>query len=457
MGACLLCTVSAAVETGTVTVDQTLPQPAAAITGTGATGDGNPTTGDSKLTTGEGNPTVNGGELTETDHNAEKPVYHFAKMTLEAPENALITRYMNQYTSPDGIKYLSAVMKRSVLYREYIMKEIERQEVPECLLYLPVIESGFSTTAVSRSGATGVWQFMKNSMGGYGIRANEWMDERKDPWITSVAAIRKLKENYNDLGDWYLALAAYNCGLGATRIAVKKAGVADYWYLCQKGFLKSETVQYVPKFIAISTILSKSDEYGIDWGETADGSELITIPVKRPVDINVLAKETGLDPTELKKVNPALYYYITPPDTTYSLRIPASQQTQIEAVLADKSKMLLEYYMYKVKSGDTLYALALHYGISMDMILQYNPGVKAKTLQIGKNLVIPAIKEVGAYKGKHDPDNLDFSGSYLVKQGDSLWSIALAYNIQVETLAEKNNIEVNTVLKLGKQLHVPIM
>jgi len=391
------------------------------------------------------------------DQTIPKNTFQFAKMTLETPDNALITRYINQYTSPDGLKYLSAVMKRSVLYREYIMKEIERQEVPECLFYLPVIESGFSTTAVSHSGATGVWQFMKNSMGGYGIRVNEWMDERKDPWITSVAAIRKLKENYNDLGDWYLALAAYNCGLGATRVAIKKAGVADYWYLCQKGYLKPETVQYIPKFIAISTILSKSDEYGIDWGDSTEGSDLITIPVKRPVDINVLAKETGLDPAELKKVNPALYYSITPPDTTYSLRIPASQQTQIAAILADKSKMLLEYYMYKVKSGDTLYALALHYGISMDMILEYNPGVKASTLKIGKNLVIPAIKEVGAYKGKHDPDNLDFSGSYLVKQGDSLWSIALAYNIQVETLADKNNIEVNTVLKLGKQLHVPIM
>jgi membrane-bound lytic murein transglycosylase D len=297
---------------------------------------------------------------------------------------------------------------------------------------------------------------MRNSVAGYGIRINEWMDERKDPWITSGAALRKLRENYNDLGDWYLAIAAYNCGLGATRKAIKAAGKADYWYLCEKGYFKNETIQYVPKFIAISVILSRSEEYGIDWGDDSTNIELTTIPVKRPVDINVLAKETGIDAAKLKSLNPALYYYITPPDTTYALRIPLEQQSAIEAVLNDKTKMLLEYYMYKIKSGDTLYALAAHYGITIAMIQQYNPGLKPSALKIGKTIVIPALKEVEAYKGRKTSDNLDFSGTYLVKQGDSLWSIALAYDIQVETLAEKNNIDVNSVLKLGKQLHVPI-
>ncbi len=376
---------------------------------------------------------------------------------LELPENALIDRFIAQYTTPDGIKYLTAVIKRSGLYREFIMAEIERQEVPECLFYLPVIESGFSTSAVSRSGATGLWQFMRNSVSGYGIRINDWMDERKDPWITTAAAIRKLKENYADLGDWNLALAAYNCGLGATRRAVKKAGTNDYWELCEKGYFKKETMYYVPKFLAISSILSKSKDYGIDWGETESIDALTTIPVKRPVDINVLAKEAGIDAATLKSSNPALYYHITPPDATYSLRVPTERKTEVEAVLADKSKMLLEYYLYKIKSGDTLFALALHYGISVDMIKQYNPGLKPSALKIGAKVVIPALKEVGTYHGKQDPDTLDFSGVYTVKKGDTLWSIALAYNIQVETLAEKNNMDVNGTLSLGKTLRVPIL
>lgn len=381
----------------------------------------------------------------------------FPAVSLEIPDTALVRKYRAMYTSPEGLKYLQAVIKRPALYRDYIRSETARQDVPECLFYLPVIESGFSQGAVSRSGATGVWQFMRNSVSGYGIRINDWMDERRDPWITTTAAIKKLKDNYNDLGDWYLALAAYNCGLGATRKAIKKAGTADYWYLCEHGFFKTETVHYVPKFLAIAEILSKSDEYGIDWGDSPIDSGLTTIPVKRPVDISVLAKETGMDASLLKAVNPALFYSITPPDTLYALRIPLGQEETVKTVLDDRTKMLLEYYMYKIKSGDTLYALALHYGIGVDMILQYNPGLKANALKIGKNIVIPAIKEVGTYQGKKDSSDLDFSGTYLVKQGDTLWSIALAYDIQVETLANRNNIDVNTVLKLGKVLRVPIL
>jgi membrane-bound lytic murein transglycosylase D len=386
----------------------------------------------------------------------ELPENLFPQLMLDVPDNALVRKYRAMYTSPDGIKYLSAVMKRSMPYRDYIMAEIQRQKAPECLFFLPVIESGFSVSAVSRSGASGMWQFMKNSIAGYGIRINEWMDERKDPWITTGAAIKKLKENYDYLGDWYLAIAAYNCGLGATRKAIQKGGKADYWYLCEKGYFKNETIQYVPKFLAIAEILSRSEEYGIDWGDNSANTGLTTIPVKRAVDINVLAKESGIDPAVLKSANPALFYYITPPDSTYALRIPVDQIEAVQSILDDKTKMLLEFYMYKIKSGDTLSALARHYGVSVGMILQYNPGLKASALKIGKKIVIPALKEVGAYKGKEDSSDLDFSGTYLVKKGDTLWSIALAYNIQVETLAEKNNLDVNSVIGLGKALRVPI-
>lgn len=386
-----------------------------------------------------------------------RPYSYPALGDFSVPDHRLVERYRTQYTSDEGIKYLSAVMKRSVLYREFIRAEIQRLEVPEILFYLPVIESGFSATAVSRSGAVGVWQFMKNSIGGFGMRITEWMDERRDPWISTTAALRKLKDNYAVLGDWELALAAYNCGLGATRTAIRRGGKSDYWYLSDKGFFKPETVHYVPKFLAIAEILSKSDEYGIDWGTEAGVPKIASLTVDRPVDLGLLSRETGVPSDILKAANPSLYYNITPPDMKYELRLPEEYVSAVQTLLSDPQRMLLEFYMYRIKSGDTLYALSLHYGVSVDMILQYNPGVRANTLRIGKNLVIPALREVGAYAGKKDSDTLDFSGSYLVKQGDSLWSIALAYNIQVETLAERNNLEVNSILKLGKQLKVPIL
>ena len=152
------------------------------------------------------------------------------------------------------------------------------------------------------------------------------MDERRDPWLATTAALRKLKENYGELGDWNLALAAYNCGLDATLRIRKKAGTNDYWEICEQGYFKKETKNYVPQFLAIATILSRSKEYGIDWGDASTNPTLVTLDVKRPVDINVLAKETGIDAADLKKVNPALFYHITPPDVRYGLRIPADRQ-----------------------------------------------------------------------------------------------------------------------------------
>lgn len=376
---------------------------------------------------------------------------------LDVPDNPLIRKFRAQYETPEGLQYLAKVMQRSAPYRAFIRAEIERLELPEFLIYLPVIESAYSSTAISKSGATGVWQFMRNSIGGFDIHLNEWMDERRDPWIATTAALRKLGDNYRETGDWYLALAAYNCGLGATKTAVKKAGRADYWYLSEKGFLKRETVLYVPKLLAIAEILNRSNEYGIDWGEETPNGTFTTVEVKRPVDLSMLAKECAIDSALLKNVNPALFYNITPPDSAYGLRIPAESAERVNELLSDKSRLLLEFYMYTIKSGDTLYALSLHYGVSVDMLLQYNPGTKANTLRIGKKMVIPALKEVAAFQGKKDPDTLDFTGTYLVKQGDTLWSIALAHEIQVETLAERNNLDVNAVLKLGKELRVPIM
>ncbi len=381
----------------------------------------------------------------------------YPALTLSAPDSSLVEKYRSQYTTPEGLAYLSAVMKRSAPYRDFIIAEIERLGLPECLVYLPVIESGFSSTAVSRSGATGIWQFMRNSVSGYGIRVGEWMDERRDPWLATTAALRKLNDNYRDLGDWNLALAAYNCGLGATRKAVKKSGTTDYWTLCAQGYFKRETIHYVPKFLAISEILSKSDEYGIDWGQSPETAPYTTIPVKRPIDLSVVARETGIDPTVLRSINPALHYSITPPDAPYAFRIPAILEERVRSILDDPDKMLLEYYLYAVKSGDTLFALSLHYGVSVDMILQYNPGLRPNALKIGRKLVIPAIKKVAAFAGKKDRADLNFSGVYLVKKGDTLWSIALAHNIQVETLAERNNLGVNSILSLGKQLRVPIL
>ena len=381
----------------------------------------------------------------------------FLHSTLIPHDHPLIEKFRKQYMSTDGYNYLSKIMKRSAPYRDFIIELLETENMPAELLFLPVIESGFFETATSKSGAVGIWQFMKNSIGGYNIHIDDWVDERRDPWKASIAAVKKLKWNYSQFNDWPLALAAYNSGAGTIRTAIKKAGKADYWYLAEHGYLKKETLYYVPKFLAIAEILSRSEELNIDWGNTEDHPPTSTIEIKRAIDVRLLAEELGLDSETIRKLNPSLRYFITPPSIKYQLRLPSAYTEAAQIVLNQSDKLLIKYYQYRIKSGDTLYALANHYGVSIQSILNYNTGLKPETLKIGKTILIPALKSVGTYSGKNIVQAGNFDGTHTIRQGDTLWSLALKYSVSVELLAQKNNLSVNSVLKLGNTLKVPIL
>ena len=381
----------------------------------------------------------------------------FLHSTLIPHDHPLIEKFRKQYMSTDGYNYLSKIMKRSAPYRDFIIELLETENMPAELLFLPVIESGFFETATSKSGAVGIWQFMKNSIGGYNIHIDDWVDERRDPWKASIAAVKKLKWNYSQFNDWPLALAAYNSGAGTIRTAIKKAGKADYWYLAEHGYLKKETLYYVPKFLAIAEILSRSEELNIDWGNTEDHPPTSTIEIKRAIDVRLLAEELGLDSETIRKLNPSLRYFITPPSIKYQLRLPSAYTEAAQTVLNQSDKLLIKYYQYRIKSGDTLYALANHYGVSIQSILNYNTGLKPETLKIAKTILIPALKSVGTYSGKNIVQAGNFDGTHTIRQGDTLWSLALKYSVSVELLAQKNNLSVNSVLKLGNTLKVPIL
>ena len=370
-------------------------------------------------------------------------------------DHPLVKKFRQQYTTEDGLRYLEVIMQRSVQYRLFILEELRRENLPIELLFLPVIESGFHPKAISRSGAVGIWQFMINSIGGYDISINEWLDERRDPWKTSIAAVKKLRWNYSRYNDWYLALAAYNCGVGALDKAIKKAGSSNYWYLAENGFLKKETALYVAKFLAIAEILMQSEKHGINWGLPASSEDTYTIKVKRSVDLLMLAEEVNADFSVFLELNPALRYNVTPPNIEYNLRVPSEHKEAVQTILM-QDKLLIKYYTYRIKSGDTLYALSRHYGVSVNAILKYNPKVEASSLKVGQNLYIPALKEVSAYKGHLESEDVKFTGTYTIKKGDTLWSIALKHKVQVETLAAKNSIAVNSILSLGQTLKVPI-
>ncbi|AEF81759.1 lytic transglycosylase domain-containing protein [Leadbettera azotonutricia] len=377
-------------------------------------------------------------------------------LTSSALERSLTQYYIRQYSTAGGLAWLNAVMERGGPYLGFIRKEIEERGLPPELLYLPVIESQFLASAVSKSGAMGLWQFMKNSIAPFDMKVNDWVDERRDFWKSTQGALRKLEENYNYFGDWPLALAAYNAGLGAINRAVKDSGLKNYWLLSDKKILKTETIHYVPKLLAVAQILSNPRRYGLSpqWAEIPQWTR---VAVTRPADLNILASEAGLDAAELKKANRELIYNITPPGSGYSLKARLEDADKIRAVLARTDLPLIKYYIHTIRSGDTLLALGLHYGISVEQILQSNPGTQARYLKIGGRLMIPAFKDVEPYIApKASAVGLVFAGNHLVKRGETLWSIALAYEVDPELLAEANSMGLNDVLREGRSLKTPI-
>jgi membrane-bound lytic murein transglycosylase D len=353
------------------------------------------------------------------------------------------------------------VVNNGGLYLPFIRDEIARRNLPPELAYLPVIESGFVGTARSRSGAVGLWQFMMNSIPRW-MKVNDLVDERRDFRKATVAALDKLEENYRILGNWPLALAAYNAGLGAVSRAVQRGRTSDYWTLCTRNELKAETIHFVPKFLAVSYIIARSREFGLDyWPETVAWT---TVKPARQASLDLIASEAGADRNVLYRLNHELIHGITPPDKDYELKVPVSHADVIAGVLEREDARLLLYYRYQVRYGDTLSALSRHYGVPIDLIERHNPGILRRHLQIGEILVIPAYRETTPYTGSPPPAPAPqltatgpFEGTHVVERGDTLWSIAGRYGVDPQVLAAQNNMRFSDILSIGKVLKVPII
>jgi membrane-bound lytic murein transglycosylase D len=373
-------------------------------------------------------------------------------------DEALTRYYLRQYTSSGGLAWLKQVMARGGPYLAFIRREIEERGLPPELLYLPVIESAFLPTAKSSSGAAGLWQFMKNSIGPFDMKVNDWMDERLDFWKSTQGALRKLEDNYKQLGDWPLALAAYNAGLGAVRQIINRTGIRDYWELSEKKHFKTETAHYVPKLLAVAAIVSDPRRYGLEplWPEDPRWTR---VPVDRQADLDILAEAAGLEGESLKAANRELYYGVTPPGGGYFLKVRAADEPALREVLARTDLGLIRYHIHTIQYGDTLSELAEHYGVSVARISDANPGLRERYLQIGNRIRIPAVRNAGPYKraGSGETDIPVFEGNHLVKQGETLWSIALAYDVDPEVLAAANGIGLEDTLRVGRNLKTPIM
>ena len=236
-------------------------------------------------------------------------------------------KWRQYYLQENNRVHLSEILYNSTPYRPYIISQLKKRNMPLCLQYLPVIESEYKVKAVSKSGATGLWQFMENSMAPY-MTKSWWYDERYDPWKETDAALSKLQENYKTFGDWTFALAAYNVGAGAMKKIIKAHPGKDFWWLCEHGYIRKETADYVPKFLAVCDVIMNAEYWGcIDvsvndkriYGKKVESYDYLKINFTLTFDD--ISKASGISEETLKFLNPALIHYATPPKT-YLLRLP---------------------------------------------------------------------------------------------------------------------------------------
>lgn len=351
-------------------------------------------------------------------------------------------------------------LERGRPYAHFIRGRIEEHGLPPEIFYLPVVESLYKINAHSRTGALGLWQFMPGSIGNW-MRIDEWADERKDFWKSTIAAMEKLEQNRRATGSWLLALAAYNCGLGRVQRVVRQSGIDDFWELSRRGLLPRETRDYVPKFIAVARFASGLGRRGMDpdWETPARWERL---RLSQSVDLRLLAEAAGIPYEDLRLGNAELRYGITPPpDRAYHLKVPSEHARRVSEALARADGKLLRFAIHTIAAGHTLSEIGAHYGIPVSMITRYNPGLRAEYLRIGAKLVVPMYRDVGPFVKKaaasaeEDPGPVSFENEYVVRSGDSLWGIARSFGTTPVRLARANGLDENGIIRIGMTLKVP--
>lgn len=379
-----------------------------------------------------------------------------AVYSMDIPDNKHIRRYIKEYFGPGGLDHLAVCLERGKKYRGYIRNRLEEEDLPYELIFLPVIESSYYNYAYSYMGAAGLWQFIYSTGAMYGLKVTEWLDERRDFMKATDAALKMLKFHYKLYGDWNLALAAYNCGAGRLNNIISRAGTKDYWELVDKGYLPTETANYVAKFLAVAAISSHKGRVGLPLSWDTD-QEWDAIPLTFAVDLRILSRKSGVPYDILNTGNPELNLGITPyPAWNYSLKVPARYTEAVKKTIADNGFNLIKYHIYYVEYGDTLYSLSRHYDVSVAMIQQYNPGVYAHNLKLGKRLIIPSFSDVEPYERIKDTSNLAYNGTHVVERGESLWTISKKYKAPPDELAQMNGLTMSSILRPGAKLKVPV-
>jgi membrane-bound lytic murein transglycosylase D len=349
-----------------------------------------------------------------------------------------VASYIN-YFSTRGRPTLEHGLTLSGRYREMIERIFKEEGVPQDLIYLAQAESGFHPYALSRAGARGIWQFMASRARAYNLHRDMWVDDRQDPEKSTRAAARHLKELYNQFGDWYLAMAAYNSGPGTVQSAVKRTGYADFWELYRRNVLPKETRNYVPIIVAETIMAKNPSQYGLETIVPDPPMIYDTVKINYPVNLRLVAESIDVSPEQLQELNPSLLRMTTPPNH-FDLHLPPGTTEKYQAAIsAIPVSMRLWWRYYTVSSGDTLVSIARTYRTPMRAIADANQLETSDSLEPGAKLIIPIAP------GRHNSADLQTYTKrlivYHVKKSDTLEAVSTNLGIAPATIRRWNHLK----------------
>ena len=353
-------------------------------------------------------------------------------------------------------KFFLESYRRSGRYRPMIVKALREAGLPEELSWLPLIESGYKVRALSRARALGLWQFIASTGYKYGLKRDQWIDERMDPEKATQAAIGYLKELHQIFGEWTTVLAAYNCGERRVlnRIKSQKIQYMDnFWDLYRR--LPRETAFYVPKFLAVLHIIHDPQAHGFDLPEVYCPQPVDEVTVSKQVHLKTVARQIDEGYDLLREMNPELRQYLTP-NSTYVLKVPGGKGETLLAKLGDIPAWrppTPSYGVHRVQRGQTLSGIARRYGTSIRAIMNMN-GLRNKNyLRTGMRLKVPtrggsSAQVAASYSAQRGITE------YRVRKGDSLWKIARRFSTTTGAIQSVNGLR-TTRLQIGQVLKVP--
>jgi membrane-bound lytic murein transglycosylase D len=377
--------------------------------------------------------------------------------------NAQVEQFIQFFQTTLKNKF-SNWLGRSARYIPSMKTVLKENGLPEDLVYLSLIESGFNPYAYSRSKAMGPWQFIYLTGKRYGLKVNAWVDERRDPEKSTVAAAKYLKDLYDMFECWYLAAAGYNAGEAKIARAMKRYQTEDFWELAKYPYLKKETRDYVPQMIAAALIAKDPEQYGFSCIDYEDPLRYEKVKVPNGTDLGFIAKACEISVEELKDLNPELLRNYTPPDDAeYEVKIPfGKKELFLRNVDAFPPAKKYQFKTHVVKQGETPLRIANLYRADCDSFLQMNQIHKASRLAKGMEVIVPiplsqegkpAIVAKRSAEGKPQNSKPEET-TYVIKKGDTLWSIANEMGVNIGALSRWNNLHPEKKLQPGTKLKI---